>query len=92
MAKRRKPSNDKGHRAFAPCSSKIIKAGALIGDTKMLLSPWELRREITPLATRLEAVGKPAKEIKQYWDELMEAQCEWSSIGKQPRHKGLVKC
>jgi hypothetical protein len=41
MAKRKKPSNEKGHRASAPYSSKIIKAGALIGDTKTLLSHWE---------------------------------------------------
>lgn len=33
----------------------------------------------------------PWKEAKKYWDELMEGQYEWSSIGKQLRQKELVK-
>jgi hypothetical protein len=33
----------------------------------------------------------PWKEPKKYWDELMQGQYEWSSIGKQLRQKGLVK-
>jgi hypothetical protein len=33
----------------------------------------------------------PWKEAKKYWDELLEGQYEWSSIGKQLREKGLVK-
>jgi hypothetical protein len=33
----------------------------------------------------------PWKEAKKYWDELMEGEYEWSSIGKQLRQKGLVK-
>ncbi len=33
----------------------------------------------------------PWKEAKKYWDELLESQYEWSSIGKQLRQKGLVK-
>ena len=33
----------------------------------------------------------PWKEAKKYWDELMQGQYEWSSIGKQLREKGLVK-
>ncbi len=33
----------------------------------------------------------PWKEAKKYWDELMDGQYEWSSIGKQLRQKGLVK-
>lgn len=34
----------------------------------------------------------PWKEAKKYWDELMDGQYEWSSIGQQLREKGLVKC
>jgi len=33
----------------------------------------------------------PWKEAKKYWDELLDGQYEWSSIGKQLRQKGLVK-
>ena len=34
----------------------------------------------------------PWKEAKKYWDELLEGKYEWSSIGKQLREKGMVKC
>ena len=33
---------EKQLRSSAPYSSKIIKAGALIGDTKTLLSHWDV--------------------------------------------------
>jgi hypothetical protein len=32
----------------------------------------------------------PWKEPKNYWDELLKGEYEWSSIGKQLRQKGLV--
>ena len=34
----------------------------------------------------------PRKEAKHYWEELTAVKFEWSSIGKQLRVKGLVKC
>jgi hypothetical protein len=40
---RKKPSRNLRLRLLAPYSSKIIKAGALIGDTKTLLSHWDIR-------------------------------------------------
>ena len=33
----------------------------------------------------------PWKPAKDYWDELLEGQYEWSTIGKQLRQKGIVK-
>ena len=33
----------------------------------------------------------PWKVAKNYWDELLMGEYEWSSIGKQLRQKGLVK-
>lgn len=33
----------------------------------------------------------PWKEAKNYWEELLAGEYEWSSIGKQLRQKGLVK-
>jgi hypothetical protein len=33
----------------------------------------------------------PWKEAKEYWEELLAGEYEWSSIGKQLRQKGLVK-
>jgi hypothetical protein len=32
------------------------------------------------------------KDAKAYWDDLIKGEYEWSSIGKQLREKGLVKC
>src|SRR5205823_12264045 len=39
---RKKPSRQRRRQSSAPYSSKIIKAGALIGDTKTLLSHWDV--------------------------------------------------
>jgi hypothetical protein len=33
----------------------------------------------------------PWKEAKEYWEDLVAGDYEWSSIGKQMREKGLVK-
>ena len=38
----RKPTNKKGVAAATPYTSKIIKASALLGDTKTLLSHWDM--------------------------------------------------
>lgn len=54
MAKRKNPSNEKGHRASAPYSSKIIKAGALIGDTKTLLSHWNANESVAENTDRIQ--------------------------------------
>jgi Putative inner membrane protein (DUF1819) len=37
-----KPSKKKGASALPPYMSKIIKASALLGDTKTLLSHWDV--------------------------------------------------
>jgi hypothetical protein len=42
MEGQEKPNTAKRFRFLAPYSSKIIKAGALIGDTKTLLSHWDV--------------------------------------------------
>jgi hypothetical protein len=34
----------------------------------------------------------PWKEAEKYWKELLDGKYEWSSIGKQLREKGLVRC
>jgi len=40
-------------RSSAPYSSRIIKAGALIGDTKTLLSHWDLRASVEDNLNRM---------------------------------------
>jgi hypothetical protein len=37
---------DGGFRSSSPYSSRIIKAGALIGDTKTLLAHWDIRTSV----------------------------------------------
>ncbi len=54
MAKRKRLSNEKGHRSSAPYSTKIIKAGALIGDTKTLLSHWNASASVTENIDRIQ--------------------------------------
>src|SRR5438309_3471341 len=41
-------------RSSAPYSSKIIKAGALIGDTKTLLSHWDVATSVEDNINRVQ--------------------------------------
>ena len=54
MAKRKNPSDEKRLRSSAPYSSKIIKAGALIGDTKTLLSHWDASVSVAENINRVQ--------------------------------------
>ena len=54
MAKRKNPSIEKRHRSSTPYSSKIIKAGALIGDTKTLLSHWDASVSVAENIDRIQ--------------------------------------
>jgi len=47
-------STKKRHRTSAPYSSRIIKAGALIGDTKTLLSHWDVGASIEKNIDRVQ--------------------------------------
>src|SRR5450755_3444348 len=44
---------EKRLRSSAPYSSKIIKAGALIGDTKTLLSHWDVDASVEENISRV---------------------------------------
>jgi len=46
MVDRKKTTQEKSIRSSDPYSSKIIKAGALIGDTKTLLSHWDVASSV----------------------------------------------
>ena len=61
---RKKPSMGKRLRSSAPYSSKIIKAGALIGDTKTLLSHWDTSASVAEnidRAQRENVFGKASR-------------------------------
>jgi hypothetical protein len=54
MVDRKLPSKEKRLRSSPPYSSKIIKAGALIGDTKTLLSHWDLDASVDDNINRVQ--------------------------------------
>src|ERR1019366_8539842 len=54
MVDRKKPSKEKRLRCSASYSSKIIKAGALIGDTKTLLSHWHVDASVDENINRVQ--------------------------------------
>lgn len=54
MGNRTNPSREKRLRTSAPYSSKIIKAGALIGDTKTLLSQWDAKAPVAENINRIQ--------------------------------------
>ncbi len=55
MVKRKKnPGRERRLRSSVPYSSKIIKAGALIGDTKMLLSHWDVAASVAENMDRVQ--------------------------------------
>jgi hypothetical protein len=54
MPKRKHPSKEKHLRSSALYSSKIIKAGALIGDTKTLLSHWDVNAPVAENIKRIQ--------------------------------------
>src|ERR1700704_3428557 len=54
MVDRKKPSKENRHRSSALYSSKIIKAGALIGDTKTLLSHWDVHASVRDNIKRIQ--------------------------------------
>ena len=54
MVDRKKPTKEKRLRSSAPYSSKIIKAGALIGDTKTLLSHWDVTAPVGENINRVQ--------------------------------------
>src|SRR6266705_490658 len=53
MVDRKKPKERRLH-STAPYSSKIIKAGALIGDTKTLLSHWDITASVAENINRVQ--------------------------------------
>lgn len=54
MVDRKKTTQEKSIRSSDPYSSKIIKAGALIGDTKTLLSHWDVASSVDENVNRAQ--------------------------------------
>ena len=54
MPKRTNPGNEKRSRSFVTYSSRIIKAGALLGDTRMFLSHWDTTTSVSENIDRIQ--------------------------------------
>ena len=64
-------------QAFGPAANLYLEPDLNYGVVLNIAPLWEM---------------VPWKEAKKNWDERLEGKYEWSSIGKQLREKGLVKC
>ena len=71
MANRKKPSKDKLPRSSAAYSSRIIKAGALIGDTKMLLTHWDVTASVAENIQRTQRENIFGKASRSRVDDIL---------------------
>ena len=71
MANRKKPSKEKRVRSSAPYSSKIIKAGALIGDTKTLLSHWDADASVAENIDRIQRENVFGKASRSRVEDIL---------------------
>ena len=71
MANRKKSSKDKKPCSSAAYSSRIIKAGALIGDTKMLLSHWDVTASVTENIERTQRENIFGKASRSRVDDIL---------------------
>src|SRR5471030_599075 len=66
-----KPNKAKRLRFSAPYSSKIIKAGALIGDTKTLLSHWDVDASVDENINRVRRDNVFGKASRSRVEDLL---------------------
>ena len=57
-------------RSSAPYTSKIIKAGALIGDTKTLLSHWDIDASVDENIKRMQRDNVFGKASRSRVDDI----------------------
>lgn len=72
MAKRRIPSNEKRHRSSAAYSSKIIEADALLGDTKTLLSHWDVSAPVVVNIERIQRDNVFGKASRSRVEDILD--------------------
>src|SRR5437762_705364 len=71
MVNRKKPTKEKPARSSAPYSSKIIKAGALIGDTKTLLSHWDVAASVEDNINRVQRENVFGKASRSRVEDIL---------------------
>lgn len=71
MVNRKKPSKGKPVQSSAPYSSKIIKAGALIGDTKTLLAHWDVAASVEDNINRVQRENVFGKASRSRVEDIL---------------------
>ena len=71
MVDRKEPTNEKRVWSPAPYSSKIIKAGALIGDTKTLLSHWDVAASVEENINRAQRENVFGKASRSRVEDIL---------------------
>jgi hypothetical protein len=71
MAQRKDASNDKRFRPSAPYTSKIIKASALLDDTKTLLSHWDVAATVPENLDRISRENVFAKASRSRVKDIL---------------------
>jgi hypothetical protein len=80
---------DKRPRSSAPYSSKIIKAGALIGDTKTLLSHWDVHASVDKNISRVRRDNVFGKASRSRVEDIL-AIFRQRYLTEEPVTKALV--
>lgn len=89
MAERKKPSKNSRPQSSAPYTSKIIKAGALIGDTKMLLSHWDATASVAENIGRAQRDNVFGKTSRSRVEDIL-AIFRQRYLGEESVTKALV--
>jgi hypothetical protein len=79
----------KRHRSSIPYSSKIIKAGALVGDTKTLLSHWDLDTSVEENIIRVRRENVFGKASRSRVEDIL-AIFRQRYLVEEPVTKALV--
>jgi len=71
MAKPKNPGRERRFRSSVPYSSRIIKAGALIGDTKTLLSHWDVAASVAENLDRVQRENVFGKASRSRVEDIL---------------------
>src|SRR3954470_13447282 len=71
MVNPEKSTEEKRFRSSSPYSSKIIKAGALIGDTKTLLSHWDATASVAENVDRVQRENVFGKASRSRVEDIL---------------------
>ncbi|MAX38825.1 hypothetical protein HG66A1_62030 [Gimesia chilikensis] len=89
MAIKTKPNKEKRLHTTASYTSKILKAGALIGDTKTLLSHWDATSTVTENIDRIQRENIFGKASRSRVKDILRI-FQQRYLTEEPVNKALV--